>query len=203
MTAPRGERADVVAVLTEQHRELERALSEVLKLPPGDSRRRSHLKDTAVALAGHTTATQCHLHHAVRRYLPHDGDRLVRQQDTDLLHAEEAMKDLEFTGVDSGEFDTLVRQLIRRVRRHSVREEASLFPRLRGSTPAAVLDELGDAVREVGAQAACLRSEVEHSRRPDVIGRIRAALAPDDARAAPQAEQFDRFLTGDGDLSGI
>ncbi|MEV0600401.1 hemerythrin domain-containing protein [Streptomyces sp. NPDC050315] len=197
--------ADVVTALTEQHQELERALAEVLELPAGDPRRRSRLKETAVTLACHAAAAERHVHRAVHRYVPDDADRFVRQEITDLLRAEETMKDLEFTDTDSGEFDPLVRRLLTRIRRHGDAEEADLFPRLRRAASPEVLAGLADAVHQVEAQAAVLRDEVRASRRRDVLDRVLTALAEQDAPmgAYRQAEQFDRFLTGDAEWSGM
>ncbi|MEV0638382.1 hemerythrin domain-containing protein [Streptomyces sp. NPDC050619] len=202
-----ADRADIVATLAEQHRELEQTLTEVLNVPAGDPRRRSSLKQAAVTLACHTAESERHLHHFLRRYVPDDADRLVQQQVTDLLRAEETMKDLEFTATDSGEFDPLVRRLIATIRRHGEHTEAVLFPRLRAAAPPEVLAGLGDAARQVEAEATTLRDEVERSERPDVIDRAQAALAPKDTRtkdarttAYQQAERLDRFLTGDADL---
>jgi hypothetical protein len=199
------DRADIVATLAEQHRELEQALRDVLNVPADDPRRRSRLKQAAVTLACHTAEAERHLHHLVHRYVPHDADRLVQQQVTDLLRAEETMKDLELTDTHSGEFAPLVRRLIARIRRHGEHKEAALFPRLRTAAPPEALAWLGDAARQVEAEAAALRDEVERSARRDVIDRIQAALAPEDARttAYQQAERLDRFLTGDAELSEI
>ncbi|MGW0826130.1 hemerythrin domain-containing protein [Streptomyces sp. NPDC002845] len=199
------DRADIVTTLTEHHRELERTLTEVLRLPADDPRRRSRLKQAALTLACHTAAAERHLHHVVRRYVPDDGDRLVQQQVQDLRRAEETMKDLELTDTDSGEFDPLVRRLLTRVRRHGEHKNTALFPRLRTAAPPEVLALLGDAVRQVQAEAAALRNEVERSSRPDVTDRMQAALAPKRARttAYRQAEQLDEFLTGGAQLLEI
>ncbi|MGK9465135.1 hemerythrin domain-containing protein (plasmid) [Streptomyces sp. G6] len=198
------DRRDVVTVVMEQHREMQRALTEVLELPAGEPRRRERLKGAAVTLACHAAAVERHLHHAVRRYVPDDADWLVQQEATDLLRAEETMKDLEFTDTDSGEFDPLVRRLLVRIRRHGEGKESEVFPRLRTAASPGVLADLGDAVRRVEAEAAGLRVEVEGCRRRDVIDRLLTALAEQDASPAvyQQAEQFDRFLTGDTKWTG-
>ncbi|MFG3203714.1 hypothetical protein [Streptomyces sp. NPDC048192] len=195
---------DITTALTRPQRETERILTETLRLPTGDPRRRTCLKRAALALACDMAVADRRLHSTVRRYVP-GGDRLVRQQATDLVRAEETMKDLEYTDTGSGPFEPLVRHLITTVHRHGEQFETAVLPRLRSAAPPEALARLADAVHEVEAEAAALRDEVEHSPRPDVIDRLQAALAPEGARTSAfrQAEQLDRFLTGEAEHTDL
>ncbi|MEV5545911.1 hemerythrin domain-containing protein [Streptomyces sp. NPDC052309] len=169
------DRGDVRAEVAGEHRSLEQAIARIRTLPADDPGRRVCLKRIAVTLAGHVVAVEQVLHPAVHSHVP-EGDRLARQSLTDLVRAEEVMKDLEFTDTESGEFDTLLRRLTTWLRRHSDCEEAFLLPHLSGAAPRPALDELKDDLHTVEADAAALREAVAHGRRPDVIDRVHTAL---------------------------
>ncbi|MBC2867136.1 hemerythrin domain-containing protein [Streptomyces mexicanus] len=166
---------DIAEELAAEHRSLGRAVARIQALPPGDPRRRACLKRTAVTLAGHAVAVERVLQPAVHRHLP-GADQVAAQSLTDLVRAEEVMKDLEFTDTGSGEFDPLLRRLQTWLRRHRDHEEAVLLPDLGRAVPPGALDEMGDDVHAVEADTAALREAVAHTRRPDVMVRAHTAL---------------------------
>jgi hemerythrin superfamily protein len=138
---------NVIAVLTQDHREVEEMFAQ-LEIPGLDpQKRRDIADDIIIELVRHSVAEEQFLYPAVRRALP-DGDRIADKELRDHAEAERTMKELD--GLDAAEarFDTLVSQLITEIRTHVLDEENSLFPRLAATCSA---DELQDLGRKVTA----------------------------------------------------
>ncbi|MBA9004688.1 MULTISPECIES: hemerythrin domain-containing protein [Thermomonospora] len=121
---------DVIAVLTEDHREVARLCAEFEGLPASAAGRRREVVDQVIIeLARHAAVEEEYLYPAVRRYVP-DGDAIAEKEIADHAAMERAMKELEELEVDDARFDEAFARLAREVRMHVADEEGRLFPQL-------------------------------------------------------------------------
>ncbi|MEU9286193.1 hemerythrin domain-containing protein [Streptomyces sp. NPDC048275] len=142
-----GHGGDVIAELTTDHQEVEELFTHLEELPPGDPQRKLYADQATIELVRHSVAEEAYLYPAVRTHVP-GGDALADRELEDHATAERTMKDLERCQADDPEFDRLIAQLMTEIRTHIADEEGNLFPRLRDSCSAEVLNELGDKVRQ-------------------------------------------------------
>ncbi len=138
----RARHRDVVDLLVDDHREVERLFAE-LESGAGGSGHRRDLADAVTAeLVRHSVAEEQYLYPAARQYLT-DGDAVAEHEIAEHAEAEQIMKDLEPLSADDPRFGELCRRLIDAIRHHIGDEERDLFPRLRRACDEAELVELG------------------------------------------------------------
>lgn len=133
---------DLIGVITQDHREVERVFAE-LERPGVDPQRRKELVDHVIAeLVRHSVAEEQHMYPAARRVLD-NGDELADHEIEEHAEAERLMKRLEGMAATDPEFDGLVRDLIGSIRHHVEDEEKDLLPKLRAACSERELRELG------------------------------------------------------------
>ncbi|MFF2432128.1 hemerythrin domain-containing protein [Streptomyces mirabilis] len=142
-----GHGGDVIAELTTDHEEVELLFTRLEELPPGDPRRKLYADQATIELVRHAVAEEAYLYPAVRTHVP-SGDALADRELEDHASAERTMKDLERCEANDPEFDRLISRLMTEIRTHVADEEGNLFPRLRESCSAEILNELGNKVRQ-------------------------------------------------------
>lgn len=141
--------ADVIAVLTHDHREVEQMFTALEQLGESDTDRRRQLTEKVIIeLVRHSVAEEVYLYPAVRELLP-GGDQLADRELAEHAEAEQTMKQLEQTDADVPGHAALLNQLMNEIRAHVHEEEGELFPRLRGSATPEQLAELGHKVQAV------------------------------------------------------
>ncbi|WP_433050158.1 hemerythrin domain-containing protein [Dactylosporangium sp. CS-033363] len=123
--------ADLIELLTAEHRRLESLFADVETAPTAE-RRRQALAAAAAALERHTAAENRFLHPALRAHLPAGPD----------IAAYEEAEHASFDG-------PLTTECFDAVRQHMQEEETELFPRLAGACPAEELRRLGEAMHSV------------------------------------------------------
>jgi hemerythrin superfamily protein len=146
-------RTDPIALLEEQHREVEELFVAFEKADAFDKER--IFLDLADALFAHTLIEERHLYP-----LAHEGDAeaLVRDAvDEHLAMKRSIAKLLDLDGADAG-YALKVKQLGQQVRLHVLEEEKELFPRVRAQLSG---DELAALARELEQTYAELRLEGE------------------------------------------
>ena len=138
-------RPDVVTVLTDDHRAVERVFGE-LESRQGDPQHRRDLADHVIAeLVRHSVAEEQYLYPAARKALP-DGDQLADHEVTEHAEAERTMKDLDGLDPADPRFDELLGKLMHEIRHHVQDEENDLFPRLRQACSEEELADLGEKI---------------------------------------------------------
>ncbi|MGV9304223.1 hemerythrin domain-containing protein [Nonomuraea sp. NPDC004354] len=144
---------DVIAVLTHDHREVERMFTELEQLGTADVDRRQTLTEKVIIeLVRHSVAEEAYLYPAVRDLLP-DGDQLADRELAEHAQAEETMKQLERTDADEAGHAELLARLMAEIRDHVAEEEGELFPRLRSAADTEQLAELGRKVEAIKKMA--------------------------------------------------
>lgn len=144
MTAT-GEHKDLVDIIVEDHRAVQRAFAE-LEGGAGTPEHRRELADHVIAeLVRHSVAEEQYMYPAARRALP-DGDEIAEHEIAEHAEAERVMKDLEGVEPTDARFEELLRTLIKDIRHHIEEEETKLLPRLRSACSADELRELGQKV---------------------------------------------------------
>lgn len=139
------QQADLIEVITSDHREVEKVFNE-LESRSGSAEHRRQLADHVIAeLVRHSVAEEMYMYPAARKALP-DGDRIADHEIEEHSEAEEVMKELEGLEATDARFDELVMKLIADVRHHIEDEEGDLLPRLQQACSADELRELGSKV---------------------------------------------------------
>lgn len=137
--------ADVIIVLTEDHRAAERVFQE-LESGSGDPQDRKDLADHVIAeLVRHSVAEEHYLYPTVRKVLS-DGDQVADHELSEHLEAERTMKELDGLDPTDPRFNELLGQLMTEVRHHIRDEEEDLFPRLQEACSESELTELGEQI---------------------------------------------------------
>ncbi len=181
------ERADVITVLTWDHREVEALFArlETTVPPPGEMQQRRDLADQLIMeLVRHAVAEEQHLYPAVRQHLP-DGDQLADKELADHAEIERTMHELDGVDPKDSRFDELVETQRTRVGEHLADVEGRLFPQLATAVDPETLLQLGDKV-ESAKRAAPTRPHPAAPDRPPLnkilgpgtalVDRIRDAL---------------------------
>ncbi|WP_019819360.1 hemerythrin domain-containing protein [Saccharomonospora saliphila] len=140
-----SEQRDLVTVIVDDHRAVERVFGE-LEQGVGDARRRRDLADHVIAeLVRHSVAEEQYLYPAARRHLD-DGDEVADHEIAEHAEAEELMKRLDGVDATDARFDELLRELMDAIRHHVEDEENDLLPRLRAACEPSELADLGEKV---------------------------------------------------------
>jgi hemerythrin superfamily protein len=147
-----GHGGNVIAELSTDHREVEEMFQELMKLAPGDARRREIADRFTIELVRHSAAEEMYLYPAVRRHLP-DGDALADAEIEDHANVEKLLKQLEGLDATDPRFTQTVSVLITEVSAHITDEETRLFPALAEACAPARLDEMGEQVRKAKDRA--------------------------------------------------
>jgi hemerythrin superfamily protein len=138
-------RNDVVTVLIDDHRAVERVFGE-LESREGTPEHRRNLADHVIAeLVRHSVAEEQYLYPTARKVLP-DGDELADHEISEHAGAEQTMKDLDGVDPTDPRFDELLGSLMSEIRHHVEDEEKDLFPRLRSACDEAELVDLGEKI---------------------------------------------------------
>jgi hemerythrin superfamily protein len=138
-------RHDVVTVLINDHRAVERVFTE-LEQGDGSPRHRRELADHVIAeLVRHSVAEEQYLYPAARASLG-DGDEIADHEIAEHAEAERTMKELDGLEPTDPRFDQLLGKLMREIRHHIEDEESDLFPRLRQACSETELGDLGEKI---------------------------------------------------------
>jgi len=138
---------DLIRVIIEDHREVEKAFEE-LEMLTGHAEGRKDLVDHVIAeLVRHSVAKEQFMYPVARSRLP-DGDEIADYELSEHARAEAVMKELEGLGPESPHFERLLKRLMEDVRRHIAEEELDLLPRLQAACDREELQDLGYKVKE-------------------------------------------------------
>ena len=139
---------DVIDVLTQDHREVERMFTELEGLTGSDTlaRRRDLVDQVTIELVQHVVAEEAEVYPAVKRKLREAGTHCAWEAHTG---AEATMKRLDSLAPADLEFDTELATLMRQVREHVAEQEGQMFADMRCIFSAEELVELGRKVEEV------------------------------------------------------
>lgn len=141
------ERTDMIDMLIQDHRAVEKAFTE-LESGRGSSEQRRDLADHIITeLVRHSIAEEQYLYPTAREALP-NGDELADHEISEHAEAERVMKDLEKADAGGSEFDDLASSLISAIRHHVTDEENDLFPKLRSACSGTQLMELGEKIQQ-------------------------------------------------------
>ncbi|MGW9081474.1 hemerythrin domain-containing protein [Streptomyces kronopolitis] len=138
---------DMIAELTNDHREVEELFTQLEKVPPGRTERKRLVDALTIELVRHSVAEEQYLHPAMREHLT-GGDTLADKELADHFRIEKLLDDLQKHKVDDLDFDRLVVKLRTEVAAHISEEENDLFAQLRTGVRPYVLEELGKKVRQ-------------------------------------------------------
>jgi len=138
---------DVLAVLTRDHREVQRFLDELATTRDrADPRLREALVDQITTeLNRHSAVEEQFLYPAVREHVP-GGTELADREIRENVQIKWTLRELE--GVDPADapFEVTLRRLTEQVKAHVIKAEETLFPRVRSYCAADDLMELGKQV---------------------------------------------------------
>jgi len=153
---------DVIALLTDDHREVEELFERFESAGSTDAKAQL-LREIAVALTVHAQVEEELFYPAVRHALP-EGRRLLDEARIEHAQVKKLMVDLSTTTVDDGLFDAKVRVLSEYVKHHVEEEEFELFPKVERSE--LDLDEIGAmaAERKQQLRDAFAPLEIPHGR---------------------------------------
>jgi hemerythrin superfamily protein len=139
-----GGRADVVDILTADHREMLELLGQIEVAT--DPQRRRDLADTAIAeVMRHAVAEEMYVYPAIEEHVPNGAEEVEhdKQEHDEIV---QLMKRIEDVDASDLRFMDLVREWEAQLRHHAGDEETDQFPQLRAHIPADKLVELGEKV---------------------------------------------------------
>lgn len=148
-----SESGDAIALLTSDHREVERLYEEFRRTGPDDADRRQELANAIIReLSVHAIVEEQYLYPLTVEAVD-DGDDLAEHS----LDEHQAIKDRlaeldEMQASDAG-YAAKLAEVIETVRHHVEEEEGELFPQLRQAVGAERLDEAGEQMRRAKAMA--------------------------------------------------
>ncbi|WP_104204006.1 hemerythrin domain-containing protein [Billgrantia saliphila] len=149
-----GSVADVVDILTIDHREMEELLGRIQHTPEPDQRR--ELTDTLIAeVMRHAVAEEMHVYPVMEKYVP-NGTEEVQHDKQEHDEIVQVMKRLEDADTSDPVFMDHVRKLDGLLRHHASDEEGDQFPKLRSHIPGEQLVDMGRKV-ETAKQVAPTR----------------------------------------------
>ncbi|KAA0013859.1 hemerythrin domain-containing protein [Billgrantia pellis] len=139
-----GTVADVVDILTIDHRQMEELLGRIQHTPEPDQRR--ELADTLIAeVMRHAVAEEMHVYPVIEKYVPNGTDDVQhdKQEHDEIV---QVMKQLEDADTSDPTFMDHVRKLDGLLRHHASDEEGEQFPKLRSHIPGEQLVDMGRKV---------------------------------------------------------
>jgi hemerythrin superfamily protein len=146
-TASGSRRRDAIAVLKEDHRDVEKLFKRFERAGDGAVQEKRHLVTSiATALVQHTTIEQQVVYPWAREYIV-DADAMILEAVEEHRVVTWLLADIAATAPDDERFDAKVTVLIEAVRHHVQEEEDELFPDLRTVATRDELFELGDALQ--------------------------------------------------------
>jgi len=149
-----GERDDAIALLEEQHREVEQLAVELSELERGEAAFRRKFLALADALAIHTTIEEQIFYPAVKRA---DTAELLQHSVEEHLEAKRVLATL-LDGASDSNMKEELEELVGLTEEHVIEEEHELFPAVRETLDANELADLGRRMNELVAR---LKSEGE------------------------------------------
>jgi hemerythrin-like domain-containing protein len=132
---------DLVDVLTDEHRAVERLFADV-ETTSDRQLRRETLAAALAELRRHSDLEERFLHPATRKHLA-SGDVLAEHEQREHDEADAKMRRLAGLDDSDPEFEPLVSSLFTDIRDHVNEEETELFPRLRAACDPETLRRLG------------------------------------------------------------
>jgi hemerythrin superfamily protein len=145
-TPASGSRRDAIAVLKEDHRDVEKLFKRFERAGDDAVQEKRHLvASIAAALVQHTTIEQQVVYPWAREYIV-DADAMVLEAIEEHRVVTWLLADIATTAPDEERFDAKVTVLIEAVRHHVTEEEDELFPDLRTVATRDELLELGHAL---------------------------------------------------------
>lgn len=142
-----GHGGNVIEELTTDHREVQSLFDRIQALPRDDQQRRDLADEMTIELVRHAVAEETYLYPAVREHVA-DGGALADKELEDHARVEELLKDLEGSEPGEDAFDTTMARLVATVNEHIEDEEGRLLPLLQAACTPALLNELGEKVRQ-------------------------------------------------------
>jgi len=136
---------DVISLLVNDHREVERMFHQLENTARGDGETHRTLSTQVIAeLVRHSVAEEQYLYPAVRKVVP-DGDEIADHEIEEHSEAERTMKHLESADPekDADDYQKYLHTLISEIRHHVEEEEKNLFPKLSAHADTAELEDLG------------------------------------------------------------
>ncbi|HEX6235240.1 MAG TPA: hemerythrin domain-containing protein [Jiangellaceae bacterium] len=137
---------DVVDLIMEDHREVER-LFEVLKSQP--EQRLNTLPVLASLLIAHSRAEEAEIYPVAQQEI---GNGDVAHSQEEHIVVEQLLERLNSTDVESGQFDTLLQELMEAVNEHVEEEESSVLPAMREQLQQRQREELGELFAQARAE---------------------------------------------------
>ena len=188
MTEQQG---DVIQVLEQDHREVERMFTELESLrgaatEESKSRRKELSEQVTIELVRHSVAEEVLVYPEVEDEVSAEEAKHAREEHAE---AEETMHRLEKLDADDPAFDDELATLMKEIRHHIEDEEGEMFVHMRQVIPADELRRLGGAVR-------AFKKLAPTRPHPSVPNEALPRMA-----AGPAASLFDRmrdFATGRG-----
>jgi hemerythrin superfamily protein len=136
--------ADVVDILTADHREMVELIGQIQSSEPGGRR---DLADALIAeVMRHAVAEEMFVYPAVEKHVP-DGTEEVRHDKCEHQEIVETMKQIEDLDASDPRFMQHVNQLEGQLRHHAQDEESKQFPSLRAHISREELVRMGEKVQ--------------------------------------------------------
>lgn len=136
---------DVIALLVNDHREVEGMFHQLENTARGDVELHRKLSSQVIAeLVRHSVAEEQYLYPAVRKVVP-DGDEIADHEIEEHSEAERTMKRLEAADPETNadDYQQHLHTLISEIRHHVEEEEKDLFPKLSAHANTRELEDLG------------------------------------------------------------
>jgi len=141
----RSRRQDAIAILKEDHREVEQLFKRFEKTSGAQARRRI-VESFTEALAQHTAIEEQIVYPWAREYIEDEDDTVLEAVEEHRV-AKWLLTELAATSPDDERYEARATVLIEVVRHHVEEEESELFPDLRDVATRAELLDLGDELR--------------------------------------------------------
>ncbi|MHB0774877.1 hemerythrin domain-containing protein [Halomonas sp. WWR20] len=138
--------ADVVDILTADHREMTELLGQASQTP--DANQRRDLVETVIAeVMRHAVAEEMYVYPVMEKELP-NGKEEVEHDKQEHDEIVQVMKKLEDADAADAKFLGLVQELDKQLRHHADDEESDQFPKLRAHLSGEQLVDMGNKVQK-------------------------------------------------------
>jgi hemerythrin superfamily protein len=147
-----GSARDAIALLKQDHREVEQLFKRFEKAGESAHRTKEHLVESMIeALSRHAEIEELVFYPAVRQEIPRLASKVEESLEEHHL-AKVVLKELEGLDPKSKRYDAKVTVMMEVVRHHVKEEERDLFPKVRDRIGRRELLELGEALRRAKPQ---------------------------------------------------